>query len=94
MFPKINDSKTFPTDYYKPVFSQVEDHGTMHVSIMTASGDAVSLTSTVNLGFGSKIMDLRTGIILNDQMYSNFNPRDDFSIPGVSNTFGLAPSPY
>lgn len=47
----------------------------MHVSIMTADGEAVSLTSTVNLGFGSRVMDSVTGILLNDQM-------DDFSIPG------------
>jgi gamma-glutamyltranspeptidase / glutathione hydrolase / leukotriene-C4 hydrolase len=68
VFRKINDSKTFPLNYYSPTFSQAEDHGTMHVSVMTASGDAVSLTSTINLGFGSKIMDPKTGIILNDQM--------------------------
>ncbi len=40
----------------------------MHISIMTAEGEAASLTSTVNLSFGSKIMDPVTGIILNDQM--------------------------
>ncbi|KAJ2994165.1 hypothetical protein HDV02_001781 [Globomyces sp. JEL0801] len=59
----------------------------MHVSVLTETGESVALTSTVNLIFGSKVMDPTTGIMLNDQM-------DDFSIPGVSNAFGLAPSPY
>jgi gamma-glutamyltranspeptidase/glutathione hydrolase/leukotriene-C4 hydrolase len=59
----------------------------MHVSVLTKDGEACSLTSTVNLILGARIMDNSTGIILNDEM-------DDFSIPGVSNAFGLAPSPY
>lgn len=37
--------------------------------------------------WGSQVMDLETGILLNDEM-------DDFSIPGVPNYFGLYPSPY
>lgn len=48
---------------------------------------SVALTSTINLLFGSKVLDRNTGIILNDEM-------DDFSIPGVPNAFGLSPSVY
>ena len=50
------------------------------------NGMAVALTSTVNLVFGSQVLDPETGILLNDEM-------DDFSIPDVPNQFGLYPSP-
>ncbi|KAJ3116848.1 hypothetical protein HDU96_008629 [Phlyctochytrium bullatum] len=84
---KLSDSKTFDPPHYDPGHYNDEDHGTMHVSAMTADGEAVSITSTVNLIFGARIADPDYGIILNDEM-------DDFSIPGVPNAFGLAPSPY
>ncbi|TFK66524.1 gamma-glutamyltranspeptidase [Pluteus cervinus] len=47
---------------------------------------AVSITSTVNLIFGPQVPDPETGIPFNDDMA-------DFSIPGMSNKFGLRPSP-
>ncbi|KAJ3012392.1 hypothetical protein HKX48_006301 [Thoreauomyces humboldtii] len=83
----ISDDTTYSVDHYNPIFDVDEDHGTMHVSVLTADGEAVSTTCTVNLLFGAQVMDAATGIILNDEM-------DDFSIPGVPNAFGLAPSPY
>lgn len=57
----------------------------MHLSVLDKDNGAVALTSTVNLLFGSRIMDRATGIILNDQ-------QDDFSSPGVVNAFGYSPS--
>lgn len=42
---------------------------------------------SVNLIFGSRVMDRSTGIIMNDEM-------DDFSTPGKINAFGLKPSPF
>ncbi len=59
------------------------DGGTAHLSVVDAEGNAVALTSTVNLYFGSLVIAGSTGILLNDQM-------DDFSLqPGVPNAFGL-----
>lgn len=59
------------------------DGGTTHLSVIDAEGNAVALTTTVNLGFGAKLVAGKTGIILNDQM-------DDFAVqPGVPNGFGL-----
>ncbi|KAK8095019.1 gamma-glutamyltranspeptidase [Apiospora hydei] len=68
-----------------PVYAQAS-HGTSHVVAADASGMAVSSTTTVNLLFGNLLMVPSTGVILNNEM-------NDFSIPGVSNEFGYAPSP-
>ena len=57
--------------------------GTTHLSVSDAAGNAVAITQTINLIFGSGITVPGTGILLNDEM-------DDFSIaPGVPNAFGL-----
>jgi gamma-glutamyltranspeptidase / glutathione hydrolase len=59
------------------------DGGTTHLSVIDADGNAVALTTTVNLGFGAKLLAGKTGILLNDQM-------DDFALaPGTPNAFGL-----
>jgi len=65
----------------------VEDHGTAHISVLDQEGNAVSVTSTINLYFGSMKRSTSTDIIWNDDM-------DDFSTPGSDNSFNFAPSPY
>ncbi|KAF8629660.1 hypothetical protein AX17_005599 [Amanita inopinata Kibby_2008] len=83
----MTDDTTHTPDYYKPEYDIIHDHGTSHTSVLDCDGMAVSLTSTINLVFGSHVLDPGTGIILNNEM-------DDFSIPGTPNAFGLWPSPY
>lgn len=84
---KYSDNTTFPAKHYNPKFELSEPAGTSHFSIVDDEGNAVSITTTVNLYFGLLVLDPETGIILNNQM-------DDFSIPNVPNSFGLFPSIY
>lgn len=87
IYVNISKDSTHDASYYNPIYDVPMDHGTMHISTYSKDGFAVSLTSTVNLIFGSLLIDPATGVLLNDEM-------DDFSIPGVPNAFGLWPSPY
>lgn len=82
---QISDSQTYPVDHYHPQFDTIETPGTTHISVVDSARMAVSMTSTVNLGFGAKLMNRETGIILNNEM-------DDFSSPNITNAFGLRPS--
>ncbi|KAL1132133.1 hypothetical protein AAG570_010090 [Ranatra chinensis] len=84
---KILDNTTFDNvDHYGAVFYTQDTHGTAHISVLSGDGDAVSVTSTINLYFGAGFVSKHTGIILNSAM-------DDFSVPGLINYFGLPPSP-
>jgi gamma-glutamyltranspeptidase / glutathione hydrolase len=83
---RIKPDAVLPRDAYGTLGSPPaprRDGGTTHLSVIDADGNAVALTSTVNLGFGAHLVAGKTGILLNDQM-------DDFSLePGVPNAFGL-----
>jgi gamma-glutamyltranspeptidase / glutathione hydrolase len=60
-----------------------ESHDTSHLTVVDKDRNAVSLTFTINLGFGAGVVAEGTGIVLNNEM-------DDFvSAPGVPNAFGL-----
>ena len=84
---RISDKHTLNVSDYDPEgFESHEDHGTSHVATADASGMAVSLTTTINLFFGSGVMVPETGVIINDEM-------NDFSLPNISNVFGYFPSP-
>ncbi|KAF5024054.1 hypothetical protein F66182_3902 [Fusarium sp. NRRL 66182] len=83
---KIDPWTTQDIKNYDPkgIYSS-DGHGTSHIVTADGDGMAVSLTTTVNLIFGSLLMDNLTGVILNNEM-------NDFSIPGVPNEFGFAPA--
>jgi len=84
---RISDEHTLNISEYDPDgFESHENHGTSHVVTADASGMAASLTTTVNLFFGSRVMVPETGVVMNDEM-------NDFSLPNVSNVFGYYPSP-
>ncbi|MBE2897419.1 gamma-glutamyltransferase [Pasteurellaceae bacterium 20609_3] len=73
-----------PSSEIKPGKPQpYESDQTTHYSIVDKDGNAVAVTYTLNLNFGSGIVADGTGILLNNEM-------DDFSAkPGVPNAFGL-----
>ena len=61
----------------------VESEETTHYSIVDAEGNAVSVTTTLNGAYGSKLYCDELGFFLNNEM-------DDFSSkPGTPNMFGL-----
>jgi gamma-glutamyltranspeptidase/glutathione hydrolase len=64
-------------------FAGYESDQTTHFSIVDREGNAVSITTTLNGSFGSKIIVGGAGFLLNNEM-------DDFSSkPGVPNMYGL-----
>jgi gamma-glutamyltranspeptidase/glutathione hydrolase len=59
-----------------------ESMETTHLSVLDKDGNAVSVTTTLNGGYGSKVVVAGAGFFLNNEM-------DDFSVqPGVPNMFG------
>jgi len=61
----------------------IESDQTTHYSIVDSEGNAVSVTTTLNSGFGSKLYSKELGFFFNNEM-------DDFSSkPGVPNVYGL-----
>ncbi|MEK8180853.1 gamma-glutamyltransferase [Flavobacterium buctense] len=63
--------------------SVYESDETTHYSIVDSEGNAVSVTTTINGAYGSKLFCDELGFFLNNEM-------DDFSSkPGVPNSYGL-----
>ena len=60
-----------------------ESEQTTHYSVVDAQGNAVASTTTLNLGFGARVVVEGAGFLLNNEM-------NDFSVkPGSPNVFGL-----
>ena len=87
---EISTDRATPSTQVKPVdkatlerFTKAESPDTSHLTVVDEQRNAVSLTFTVNYGFGSGVVTPGTGILLNDEM-------DDFAAaPGVPNAYGL-----
>lgn len=70
-------------DVSKGNVSVYESNETTHYSIVDQFGNAVSVTTTLNGAFGSKLYCEELGFFLNNEM-------DDFSSkPGLANSYGL-----
>jgi len=65
-----------------------DDAGTSHISVVDALGNAVAMTETINLAYGSRLFVEEFGFYLNNEM-------DDFSArAGAINAFGLSQSDF
>ena len=68
---------------HHPAIAPRESNHTTHYSVVDAEGNAVSVTTTINDWFGSRVTADGLGFLMNDEM-------DDFSAkPGVPNSDGL-----
>ena len=83
----INPDKAVPSkDISHDKFPDFEKKETTHYSVMDKEGNAVSVTTTINGGFGNYAVVEGAGFLLNNEM-------DDFSSkPGAPNMFGLVGS--
>jgi gamma-glutamyltranspeptidase/glutathione hydrolase len=77
------DKATLSSDLKHGNIEIIESDQTTHYSIVDSEGNAVSVTTTLNSGFGSKLYSKELGFFFNNEM-------DDFSSkPGVPNVYGL-----
>jgi gamma-glutamyltranspeptidase / glutathione hydrolase len=66
---------------------RTESNDTTHYSIVDGQGNAVSVTTTINDNFGSRVTAGSLGFLLNDEM-------DDFAVkPDTPNAYGLIQGP-
>jgi gamma-glutamyltranspeptidase/glutathione hydrolase len=80
----IDPDRTLPNASYGSAQRPPEDHGTSHLCVIDAQGNAVACTETINLIFGSLLCVPEYGFALNNEM-------DDFlTRRGEANAFGLA----
>ena len=84
IFDKIGENAVPHNEIYEgDTLNYIESTETTHYSVYDSSGNAVSVTTTLNSAFGSKVVVEGAGFLLNNEM-------NDFSEkPGVPNQFGL-----
>uniref|UniRef100_A0A8P4KU37 Gamma-glutamyltransferase 5 n=1 Tax=Dicentrarchus labrax TaxID=13489 RepID=A0A8P4KU37_DICLA len=87
---KISSNQTHDPQYYN-ITPYVDSLGTTHVSVLIKDGLAVSVTSTINHIFGSKIFSPNTGVILNNQL-ADFCKTGDRISAGEKPSSSMAPT--
>jgi gamma-glutamyltranspeptidase/glutathione hydrolase len=80
----IDPVRATPSAEVKPgSFTRPESFETTHFTVADEQGNVVSLTYTLNAGYGSKVTATGLGFLLNNEM-------DDFAAkPGEANMYGL-----
>jgi gamma-glutamyltranspeptidase/glutathione hydrolase len=87
---KIKDTTTFDVSYYDPKgLESLETPGTSHIVTADHTGLSITLTTTVNLLFGSKLVVPETGVIMNNEM--NVRIQTPISLPSI---FSLKKNPH
>lgn len=86
----ISSEGTHDAQYYN-ITPYLDSVGTTHVSVLAEDGSAVSVTSTINHIFGSKVYSPRTGIILNNEL-SDFCGKTNNMFPGEQPPSSMAPA--
>src|SRR5580700_10356741 len=82
----FSELEQYAAAHPQPVANHESPH-TTHYSVVDADGNAVSVTTTINDWFGSRVTAEGLGFLMNDEM-------DDFSAkPGVPNADGLIQGP-
>lgn len=84
IFSKISDQAVLSENILPGVPKLYkESEETTHYCVYDGNGNAVSVTTTINSSYGSKVVVDGAGFLLNNEM-------DDFSVkPGFANQFGL-----
>lgn len=82
--------RTHEEQYYN-LTSYLDSFGTTHVSVLAEDGSAVSVTSTINHIFGSRVFSPKTGIILNNEL-SDFCGRAEIIYSGEQPPSSMAPA--
>jgi gamma-glutamyltranspeptidase/glutathione hydrolase len=87
MAGSIDPERATPSASLGPSLSAWEPHQTTHISVLDGDGGAVSLTTTLEAAFGSKVMAPGTGVVMNNEL------RDFNRWPGVTDDRGLVGTP-
>jgi gamma-glutamyltranspeptidase / glutathione hydrolase len=78
-----------PNETRAPAAFVKEEHGTSHIIVVDAAHNIVSLTTTVNGPFGSKVVAEGPGVLLNDEL-TDFIARPLAAKIGVADPAGAA----